>query len=343
MSKTRGMIQYALDKKGQLVFVKDVPRGKDCGCRCPSCGNQLIARQGTHNTNSFAHVNGQECPFGYQTSLHLLAKEIIKDGCVFRLPPAMKCEDYYNDLMISYDKTSVIISKDQRSKLGNRIEKLISPKNIDTSQNAFSVALEEKTEKGFIPDIILSAKLPDGNTRRLYIEIYVTHKVDDEKKQKIFESGVSAVEYDLHSLKGEEIGKEKLKKILETGEMCSWIYNREAALIMPELIKIEEENKKKEIEMQTGYTSRYRIYHSSIRFDGFSWHSDPGNGEDILYNPPCGGVYYGNKCVYPIRFCLTNCPFYKGTITKSGKNTNKRTSPNRTESFIACNRKDIYK
>ncbi|MBD1389457.1 hypothetical protein IC617_08460 [Neiella sp. HB171785] len=47
---------------GQLVDVNDVPRGRNCGCICPSCGQGLLARQGEWKAWHFAHEHDSPIP-----------------------------------------------------------------------------------------------------------------------------------------------------------------------------------------------------------------------------------------------------------------------------------------
>ena len=69
-------MQVAL-KDNQIVKIQDIERGKNCNCICPACGSPLIARKGNVNIWHFSHINGSNCTYGYQTSLHLLAKDIF--------------------------------------------------------------------------------------------------------------------------------------------------------------------------------------------------------------------------------------------------------------------------
>ena len=77
----------------QLVDVSTVPRGKQCGCICPSCHTSLIARQGENRAWHFAHVSqgvyeetDQECTFSFYVSVRLMAKQLIGARCRLKLP-----------------------------------------------------------------------------------------------------------------------------------------------------------------------------------------------------------------------------------------------------------------
>lgn len=83
-------IPFGLRKEDQMyVDVADVPKGRNCGCLCPSCHIPLIARQGKVNRWHFAHASRkirdveQSCQFSFFVSVRAMAKQIIESG--FRL------------------------------------------------------------------------------------------------------------------------------------------------------------------------------------------------------------------------------------------------------------------
>ena len=71
----RNQLIYAM-KNGVATYIEDVESGLKCGCTCPSCGEPLVAKKGTKRMHHFAHHAGENCEYGYETSLHLAAKEI---------------------------------------------------------------------------------------------------------------------------------------------------------------------------------------------------------------------------------------------------------------------------
>ena len=88
-----------------------------------------------------------------------------------------------------------------------------------------SVVLEQKVDD-IIPDILVTC---DG--KRFIVEIYVTHAVDDEKKQKIKDLQISAVEIDLSRFHYEMIDKAILKQALGNTANFSWVYDADIELI----------------------------------------------------------------------------------------------------------------
>lgn len=67
---------YAL-RNNSIVSISDVESGLKCGCVCPACGERLIAKKGKIMMHHFAYYSGENGAYGYESSLHLAAKDII--------------------------------------------------------------------------------------------------------------------------------------------------------------------------------------------------------------------------------------------------------------------------
>lgn len=88
------LIPFGLETRtGELVDVSDVPSGKGCGCICPSCKTQLIARKGDINDWHFAHLSrGKEsstddvCDFSFFVSVRMMARQMIEHELQILLP-----------------------------------------------------------------------------------------------------------------------------------------------------------------------------------------------------------------------------------------------------------------
>jgi len=179
-----------------LAHISEVDSGLQCGCVCPVCGNHLIARKGRKTAHHFAHHNLSECVHAYQTSLHILAKEILSEAAYLTLP---KVPVYNNHFML----------------FGH----LSNTRQIKIE----SVTLERRIDN-IIPDIVITS----SNTE-LLIEIKVTHGIDEDKLNRIQALDISALEIDLSRI-DREITKENLMPIL-IGDAVekTWIYNRLSA------------------------------------------------------------------------------------------------------------------
>jgi hypothetical protein len=142
-------------KDGRVVHVEAVTNGLDCGCSCPHCGSQLIAKKGNVRIHHFAHHNYIDCEHGAETALHLMAKQIIADRKIVQLPATFLHQ--------------------------MEIDTNIHPHHVNefmpTKLAIFEVVETEPTMEGYRPD--LTALDLEGEW--LDIEIKVTHEVDDVK------------------------------------------------------------------------------------------------------------------------------------------------------------------
>ena len=161
---THKLLTYALNSDNRLMYINDVPNGLECNCICPGCKEKLIAKNdGKVREHHFAHASNKECITGYQTMIHLLAKDIIEAMKIFPMALNGKylsaCEIY---------------------------------KEVNLNQF------------GFVPDIFGFIPITDGpniiGKIPVIIEIFVTHKVDEEKKNKIIKAGIPAMEIDLSNV-----------------------------------------------------------------------------------------------------------------------------------------------
>ncbi|MCG3176685.1 MAG: hypothetical protein MOGMAGMI_01643 [Candidatus Omnitrophica bacterium] len=204
-------------KNGQLVQVSDVESGLNCGCSCPACGDSLVARKGKIKIHHFAHHNS-DCIHGFETAIHLAAKKIIEEAGYIRLPK-LECTIISGRQNFSFDETVVHFDK----------------------------IYLEKRHHDIVPDIVLEK---DG--RILCVEIFVTHKVDEEKRTKIRQSNTSAIEIDLSEI-DRTIDFELLKeKVVESAENKEWIFNSSFDSKRSALHKLVLENSMKKDMIQRG-------------------------------------------------------------------------------------------
>lgn len=177
------LLTMAIGKDGSLVHVDSVEKGLRCGCFCPHCKAPLYAKNGgAKREHHFAHAKGKECENAYETALHMLAKEVIRETGVLTLPK------YYAE---GYP-TGLVWLKD--------------------------IQVEKKDETwGFVPD----AEGLMENGERLLIEFFVSHKVDQKKRQIILENGLKCVQLDINSV---ELDRIKMKYFLfDTTDNREWI------------------------------------------------------------------------------------------------------------------------
>lgn len=190
------------EKRTRLVNVDEVKNGLECNCICPNpqCNAPLIAKNdGEKNAHHFAHYGEDECEHGYESMLHLMAKRILIEEKQLCLPRRhLNFPNTFNSREIVKEDSKYIFD------------------NVEEEKRLYEEGLS------IIPDIVLTM-----NNKKLLVEIYVTHKIDGSKHNKIKELGLSAIEIDLSKIsRGKEINYEWLRKILvEEIELKSWIYN----------------------------------------------------------------------------------------------------------------------
>lgn len=213
-------LKYALDKKTRrIVGVDDVANGLACECLCPDCKQQLVAKNGgTKREHHFAHYNGFDCARARMTALHLLAQQIIADRKAVMLP------DYNGDY---YQK--------------------------ETSYITFDEILLEKSCNGLRPDCIGIVSGKDGADHRLWIEIRVTHEVDEKKQKTIKAADVSCIEIDLSDMLNTDYSADSVtQRLLEMKHDRVWIncpkYNGINLQNKINQEKIESERRRKELE-----------------------------------------------------------------------------------------------
>lgn len=184
------IIQYAL-KNDKLCCIEDVESGLKCGCICPACGGVMVARKGNIKIHHFAHKSKVVCEHGLETSLHLLAKQILKDVKTFMLPS------------IKFGDCGSVVIEEQRS---------IKIVNVEL----------EKYINDIKPDILMIDE--EGN--KYCVEIYVTHTIDDEKLEKIRKLKLNTIEINLSDFAKKQIGSDFLREMLicETNKK-EWKYH----------------------------------------------------------------------------------------------------------------------
>lgn len=206
-------LTYGKASNGRLVHVDEVPRGLACECVCPRCDAQLVARKGEKKQHHFAHAGGADCAGARMTALHMLAQKIIQEEKKIRTP-------YYDEYIKNESKIIEFVSVE--------LEPHYSIQGINRRPDCVG-----KVQK-------------DNKIIGLWIEIKVTHKVDDKKQNDIKKLGVNCMEIDLSELLHTDYTKETISAALFTEiKNKKWIN-------YPQLFKknLEEKRKSKEFEEQ---------------------------------------------------------------------------------------------
>lgn len=192
MATNRLNLVYAI-KDGAGISIEDVDSGLKCGCVCPACGDPLVAKKGTKVMHHFAHHSGSNCEYGYETSLHLMAKAILSTAKTIVTP---KVYVYFpnstKEKQLCCDSQEITVDK------------------VELEQNYGNI----------VPDVVVHS-----GRRKFFLEIYVTHAVNKEKISKLKTADISTMEIDLSKVE-RTISYEDLQRILlEDNEQKRWIYN----------------------------------------------------------------------------------------------------------------------
>lgn len=186
------------ERDNKIIHIDEITpseNGLKCNCICPSCGEKLKANTlGTHNKKYFSHKGNSNCVNSLETSMHKFAKEVIEKEKKIKIPKLI-----YN---INFQEFEIVK------------EQVIGFDKIELEKYL--------SDFDFKPDIIISK-----NDIPLIIEVAVTHKVDEEKKNKIIKSDISTIEIYLDKDEIFQLSKEELaNKIINDTENKIWIFNR---------------------------------------------------------------------------------------------------------------------
>ena len=99
-------LTWAITPNGTPTHISEAERGLKCGCICPLCRKDLVARQGKVMGHHFAHAKGAECAHAVETALHLAAKDILAKRREIVLPAV--------EIRFQHSSWHNIIAKEQR-------------------------------------------------------------------------------------------------------------------------------------------------------------------------------------------------------------------------------------
>lgn len=217
-------MSLALDANKKLVHIAEVENGKKCNCVCLDCGSLLIAcNKGEKQQDHFKHAVERDCQG--ESVIHRAAKQMIRE----------KKEIVLSEYSVKASK------RDSRGK--EHVEKKAFVKDGEIIQ--FDLVQEEIDLDGMRADILASKR-----DKPLIIEIFYRHKVDHQKRMKIIEANISAIEINLSDLKHEGIKNLGVfwsyiidhKRVKWLNNAKDPIYNEEVEKLLA--IKIQEEEEK---------------------------------------------------------------------------------------------------
>lgn len=202
----------------EVVHIEDIPkelRGLKCNCVCYRCGRTLVARKGDVLEHHFAHYSdpaGTHQSGDYycdvekanESALHLMAKQIIAQELAIRVPKKL----------ISPEEANV-------DWFMREIDARFEPYTYQESKliTALSVDLEVHLN-GFTPDVLIKTERGE-----LLVEICVSHKVSEEKMERVREYNTAMLEIDLSGYLDAPITREELRDIIINKKTCKhWRY-----------------------------------------------------------------------------------------------------------------------
>lgn len=234
MDKKQQNLIYAI-KNGVPTSVEDVESGLKCGCVCPACGRPLIARKGNKMIHHFAHHSEHNCEYGYESSLHLAAKEILSKAKRIMLPA----------VYISFPN---------------------SPKKDELYCEAKEVKIDrvelEKRFEDIVPDVVMYI-----GGKQLFLEIYVTHAIDELKLSKLKKNNISTIEIDLSKKRNTITYQELNDLLLGVSDEKKWKYNSVANKFLQRFYDVSDHRNI----ISRGYT--YHIDNCPIKMR--SWRGKP--------------------------------------------------------------------
>lgn len=194
-SPTKVKLQYGL-RGEQIVPIYEITedeRGLKCGCVCPGCGMDLQARIGKIKQPHFSHNNAKcDLKSAQQSALHILAKEIIEEEKKIRCPDVV-----FDTSDLNLDSKYFVY--------GSYDKKVFKKRGL---LNCETIVLEKRVSD-IIPDIVVTS-----GSRTFFIEIAVTHFIDEAKLEKIRKIKIPTLEINLSDVIDSPISKEELKEII---------------------------------------------------------------------------------------------------------------------------------
>lgn len=175
-----------------------VPSGLACGCVCVGCSAPLVAKKGAKNRWHFAHHGfdiGESCA---ESAIHAAAKQVLLEHNWLRAPE-MRVE---------------VSSQTRLGRLLRETDLLSEERNIRFERTALEV-----WETNIRPDVV-----GYRGERKLLVEMYFRHKVDEDKRRKLKELDLPAIEIDLSDVDVSSGFQAIIERVVYQTEFKSWLH-----------------------------------------------------------------------------------------------------------------------
>lgn len=187
-------IPFALDEKGRIVDIHDVPPHVEGTFRCAECGQFVRRKQGNVRVWHFAHMGETVCTKAFETALHLLAKQILVESDTLHAP-ALVCQLYERpgpeDITLCIEHTL----------------------QWDAAGEA------EVWIDGIRPDF---RGVCHGEA--IFVEVTVTHEPDASKLEALKRIQTPTLEIDLSAVSRDVTAPEVRRRVLDATEGKRWVF-----------------------------------------------------------------------------------------------------------------------
>lgn len=204
LSRSSLRVPFGLSKSdGRLYEPRDVSLGKACGCICPGCREQLYAKHCWESSvvPHFAHAPGTDCRSGFESAVHLAAKQLIDAERKLLFPALSAKYETYDALGRFHEPVQQIVSLGERDLTDVRLERQVE--NVR-------------------PDLLVAAE----GLGTVMVEVAVTHFVDATKLDKVAGLGIPLLEIDLSAQRTATF--ESLREVLFADHSLKrWLFHPE--------------------------------------------------------------------------------------------------------------------
>ena len=184
-------------KDGRMLAPANVESGLACGCTCPGCGATLMAKKETQMAWHFAHHSAKASVSCVESAIHAAAKQVLLEANWLRVP-------------VKYvEAEGVAPYSSWHSKSAQwGFERIIR----------FERTADEVWEENVRPDVV-----GYRGEKRMLIEMYFRHQVDEVKLAKLREKGLPALEIDLSDLDVNEGFEAVRRRVLRDTAYKQWL------------------------------------------------------------------------------------------------------------------------
>lgn len=184
---------------GRIVSALEVANGMACDCTCPGCGAALIAKQGKKVVWHFSHYRAPAHQSCVETAIHAAAKQVLLEENWLRVP-------------------RVNVTVERRALSGKLLwkEAVVAEERVIR----FDTSKEEVWEVNMRPDVV-----GYRGDKRMLVEMYFSHQVDEKKLEKIQASRLPAIEIDLSDLDVDTGFDAIRQRVLEGLHYKEWLFH----------------------------------------------------------------------------------------------------------------------